>query len=64
MEEDINYGREQFQKFSFTRYEDDVDKGIFEGFPWEKLMLLEHCGFLMWYSPDPYYLNLKFIRGE
>lgn len=63
-EEDTNRGREQFHKFIFSRYEDDVKNGVFEGFPWEKLLLQEHCGFLMWYSPDPFYLNLKFIRNE
>ena len=65
VEEDINREREQFHIFIFNRFEDDVNKGDFKPFPWERISANQEIfDFLIWYLPDPYYINLKYIRSN
>ena len=65
VEEDINREREQFHIFIFNRFEDEVNKGDFKPFPWERISANQEIfDFLIWYLPDPYYINLKYIRSN
>ena len=54
------YDKEQFRRFLFSRDYHDVAKGEFAAFPWDDFTdKYPNTKFLMWYCPEPYYLDPK-----
>ena len=37
-----------------------MEKGYYEPFPWNSLILKDHCGFFMWYRPDTDFIDPSF----